>query len=903
MTKSVIITIIILLTSITGISANSSIEGLQRFTKEHPMKVLCDWNYPPYEYIDDNGQAAGFNIEVTDRILSILAIPHKFIMQESEKQVKMYNHQDFDLAIDAKRSGFGERLYFGNIPLGYYRICILHLRNNKITNKDKDITNKLLYTQKGDISEYVFRKKFTSLHLKETNDIHLAMRAVMLGKADGIIWVKEPSKWLIHKYGMKDLVLSELNLPIQAMFFVSKDNKIVNIMDEQLAHMQQNGEVDFLHAKWFKHQTYKKDNSAIVSLGILILSMCIVISLVFIHIQRNKIKEAKKHAKNLFRMRALALKMDRSNILIINPDEIYANNKSWSIKRIHPDNNEFINRLHEIALGKRETLEEVIKYNISYTTKPQWEYYRITAIAEKRKSNKISKIVMTWKDITNEITERIQYKEMSDKYIAILNSALIGLSFYDKDGFLINSNKQMCRIFKIKNLEGYIGKYNIFEGEIGNLLKDKDNNILPLYASSNIVIKEKGLDIYVELQIEPVKDNEGNTIYIIAAIKDISYERYIYISLTENANKYKKAEIRMKTYSDMLRNILDMSNTRIWIYDLKEQTIKYSKNLKQYEKSITLEEYIGKLSDNNKTEITKILNQEDRDKPKSINIIQHFKQCFNKDDIWLAINGVPIYNSDGVISEYRGTMHDVTELMQTQDRLKIETDNAERSEKMKSMFLANMSHEIRTPLNSIVGFSDLLDGLEKKDRNDFLHIINNNCDMLLRLINDILELSEMDSNTQTLSPSDVDWAVAFNDICTSLKQRVKNPKVNYIIENPFKKMSLHIDAGRLNQVITNFVTNAIKYTKSGYIKVGYKYINNGLHIYCEDTGSGIPDDKREKIFERFVKLNDFVQGTGLGLSICKTIAERYNGKIGVDSTVGKGSIFWIWIPCNYAKKE
>ena len=175
--------------------------------------------------------------------------------------------------------------------------------------------------------------------------------------------------------------------------------------------------------------------------------------------------------------------------------------------------------------------------------------------------------------------------------------------------------------------------------------------------------------------------------------------------------------------------------------------------------------------------------------------------------------------------------------------------------------------------------------------------------MLLRLINDILELSEMDSNTQTLSPSDVDWAVAFNDICTSLKQRVKNPKVNYIIENPFKKMSLHIDAGRLNQVITNFVTNAIKYTKSGYIKVGYKYINNGLHIYCEDTGSGIPDDKREKIFERFVKLNDFVQGTGLGLSICKTIAERCNGKIGVDSTVGKGSIFWIWIPCNYAKKE
>ena len=903
MTKNIITTIIILLISITDISANSSIGALQKFTNEHPMKVLCDWNYPPYEYVDDNGQAAGFNVEVIDRILSLLAIPHKFIMQESEKQMQMYQHQDFDLAIDAKRQGLDKGLYFGDVPLGYYRICLLHRKDDSIRKQDKDFANKLFFTQKGDISDYVFRKNITSAQLKETNDIHLAMRAVTLGKADGIIWVKEPAKWLIHKYGIKNLALSELNLPIQAMFFVSKNNSIVNTMDEQLAHMQQNGEIDFLHAKWFQHKIYKKNNSRIAILGILILSICIIISLSFNHIQRNKIKEAKKHAKDLFRMRTLALKMDRSNIIIINPDEIYSNNKSWNIKNIHPDNKDFIKKLNEIALGKRETLEDVVRYNVSYNNKPQWKYYSITAIAEKKKSDKISKIVMTWKDITNEITERIQYKEMSDKYIAILNSALIGLSFYDKDGFLINSNKQMCRILKIKDLEGSIGKYNIFKGEIGQLLKDKDNNILPLYASSNITRKEIGLDIYVELQIKPVKDNEGNTLYIIAAVKDISYQREIHISHIENANKYKKAEIRMKEYSDMLKNILDMSNTRIWTYKIKERTIEYSKNLEQYEKLITIDEYLSKLSDKNKDEITKILEKEDKYKPNTINIVQNFKHCLNKEDIWLAINGVPIYNSDGTISEYRGTMHDVTELMQTQDRLKIETENAERSEKMKSMFLANMSHEIRTPLNSIVGFSDLLEGLGKKDRNDFLRIINNNCDMLLRLINDILELSEMDSNTQTVSPSDVDWAIAFSDICTSLKQRVKNPNVKYIIESPFKKLRLHIDAGRLNQVITNFVTNAIKYTEKGHIKVGYEYINNGLHIYCEDTGSGIPYDKREKIFERFVKLNDFVQGTGLGLSICKTIAERCNGKIGVDSTVGRGSIFWIWIPCNYAEKE
>ena len=106
-----------------------------------------------------------------------------------------------------------------------------------------------------------------------------------------------------------------------------------------------------------------------------------------------------------------------------------------------------------------------------------------------------------------------------------------------------------------------------------------------------------------------------------------------------------------------------------------------------------------------------------------------------------------------------------------------------------------------------------------------------------------------------------------------------------------------MDSGRIQQVITNFVTNAVKYTQQGHIKVGYREEGNGLYIYCEDTGTGIPKDKCEKVFDRFVKLNDFVQGTGLGLSICKAIIDQCHGKIGVNSEEGKGSTFWIWIPC------
>lgn len=131
----------------------------------------------------------------------------------------------------------------------------------------------------------------------------------------------------------------------------------------------------------------------------------------------------------------------------------------------------------------------------------------------------------------------------------------------------------------------------------------------------------------------------------------------------------------------------------------------------------------------------------------------------------------------------------------------------------------------------------------------------------------------------------------------SLAQRVSAPEVSFIKDNPYDKLVTTLDKMRIQQVITNFVTNAVKYTQTGHIKVGIKVKDNGLFAYCEDTGTGIPEDKQDSIFERFVKLNSFVQGTGLGLSICKTIIEKCKGRIGVKSQEGQGSTFWFWVPC------
>ena len=186
------------------------------------------------------------------------------------------------------------------------------------------------------------------------------------------------------------------------------------------------------------------------------------------------------------------------------------------------------------------------------------------------------------------------------------------------------------------------------------------------------------------------------------------------------------------------------------------------------------------------------------------------------------------------------------------------------------------------------------------DKREMIRIIHNNCDMLLRLINDILVLSNMDANAMEIIPHDIDVSQSFEELAKTLAQRVQEPGVEFQKDNPYEVLLTRLDSDRINQVITNFVTNAVKYTHQGHIRVGYRleerHDQQGLYAYCEDTGAGIPKDKHTAIFERFVKLNDYVQGTGLGLPICKAIVEKCGGEIGLESEVGQGSTFWFWIP-------
>ena len=231
-------------------------------------------------------------------------------------------------------------------------------------------------------------------------------------------------------------------------------------------------------------------------------------------------------------------------------------------------------------------------------------------------------------------------------------------------------------------------------------------------------------------------------------------------------------------------------------------------------------------------------------------------------------------------------------------------NKAEEANLLKSTFLANMSHEIRTPLNAIVGFSSLLSEYVKDENlKEYIHIIEENNELLLQLINDILDVSRIEAGILEFIEGDLDINEALYEI-QAISQLKASSQVCIRLQPEMDTCIIHTVPNRIKQVINNYVSNAVKHTDKGTIDIGYHIVaQNKIRFFVHDTGSGIPADKQKHIFERFVKLNSFKQGTGLGLSICTMIAEKMHGEVGVISKPGEGSEFWFEVPYIPAKEQ
>lgn len=880
-----------------------------KYTTQSPLTLVCETEFYPFEYRDDNGNPEGFNIKVATKILSNLHIPYRINMRSRTEANKAFYGNMADLIVTAPTDHI-PGVYYTKTKLARYKIKIAYTKGKTPIKSLKELKpNDIVIFKEGNYCAEIVRSKNL---VKPEQMMFRTVKQGLLGIATGdyqyMVGCEATLKMVMKKYDITNVELAEIDIPEGAVRFCSRDKLLINLLDDKLAEMEHNGQLQKTYQNAMSIQSKEKYTAPYILIVVFgVLTMVIIILLVNRYVTRKIRKGMQSTIENNNIMKKA---LEIININVLNTDlkkrwvtNIYGNIMPLTglavgktMERIHPDDiGKIKEQFSNLINKKQDNTEYSYRYNVGTKDEPVWRILYANAIPEFDKKGNVISQITTVTDITDETKQDETDRETSEIYKHIFDMPIVGLALYDKEGRFIEANQVMRDIFKV-NGNDIFEDSSIYDFPGFANIQDRAGNE-ELFFCTYSDATDDGMPNYVEIRMRPIKDDNGEVIYRMITARDKTDEREMYHQSRLNDEKVRQVSEQMMQYENELRYLLKGSQMRVWKSNLKTNTIRLYRDLHTFDEKYTFEEFFNNLDEVYKERGRKLIDPRcNHGKAYNDTLLINDKQRGNA--IWYAVNSIPDYDDKGNLTGCFGLIHNVNDLQEAQIKMRKEKERANDSSRLKSTFLANMSHEIRTPLNAIVGFCDLLHTIESpEEKEELLKIIHNNCNNLLQIINDILVLSELDSSGLVLAPEKCDFAEEFNLLAKSLEQRVTEPGVDYIIDTPYDKCITTIDKGRVGQVITNFLTNAVKYTRQGHIKLGYRKQDNGLYIYCEDTGTGIPKEKYDKIFERFIKLNDYIQGAGIGLSICKAIATKCNGKIGVESEEGKGSTFWMWIPC------
>lgn len=485
------------------------------------------------------------------------------------------------------------------------------------------------------------------------------------------------------------------------------------------------------------------------------------------------------------------------------------------------------------------------------------------------------------RDEYNRIFESIDKGMISldhSMHIVAINSAAIGylkLDKEDKDKYIGKNINELFTIGSLNmsnRLEELIAEVTKHKQSIslnGMFVEDKtagEGEYFPVSGSISL-IQEKGVCIGTVIGFKNISDEQSLKEHYALALESGNIYPWEY-----NANKHQ------------------------FIY--RPDFFRYLGWTDQRERPLTKEDFLN------------MLHPDDRDKAKNEleEIIRDNKKRF--------YSQLRIINAKGVYEwwEFRssslsgldnqkvykilGTCINIQSFKKIEEDLRKSMIKAQEADRLKSAFLANISHEIRTPLNAIVGFSSLLTSdieVEEEEKKVFLDTINTNCQLLLKLVSDVIDLSRIESGEEPFNNIPYDLNQLVNNIYLSQAAK-QSDKLRLAVDVPHDAVTVNIDPDRITQLMNNLISNAFKFTQEGCITIGYTEAEKGINLFVKDTGKGIDAPYLNKIFERFYKVDDFIQGAGLGLSICKVIAGKYNGSIRVESEPGHGSTFIVYIP-------
>lgn len=539
-------------------------------------------------------------------------------------------------------------------------------------------------------------------------------------------------------------------------------------------------------------------------------------------------------------------------------------------------------------------------------------HYEMTVSVDRRDSRgRVTSILGIQHDVTDEYRRLETVNQLLLRYHTVFSTSLVDMLYYDNKGVLQDINERACQAFGVPNREyvlnnKFLLKNNPFFADVN--LETMDNTRTscivdfgdytdPVYHIDELGLADKKM--YYESTINPIRDANGNLEGVYMAGRDITEMVVSYRRQKEGAEKLRKVNEDIRQYISNINYALRISDIRMVNYYPKSFTLEMSDNITQSQMKLSQLRCIRLATPRFRRTVSSVLNRMDHLSPYNIqvNIETEIRDKKGR-QIWLLFNLVPMLDADGKVERYFGMCRNMTDMVETENRLAVETKKAQETELLKQSFLSNMSYEIRTPLNNVVGFAGLFNTPhDEADEPAFVEQIKANSNNMLTLVNDVMLLSSLDANMVEYRKDDIDFAQIFASYC-QMGWSNANPQIKTIIDNPYESLVVNIDLEYLGKVIEKLCWLSVLTLKEGYAKARYEYRRGELLITIEDTGDGIPEEGMAHIFDRFVhNIDNHLLGTGLDLPIVQAIVRQMGGTIEIESKLHQGTTAWVSIPC------
>ena len=917
---SLLLLLAILPLSVSAQEDNDSIH----FTEEHPLVYEDAWDLWPYAFLNENGEPVGYNIDLLRMLFKELDIPYIIKLKPTQEALNDLKSGHADLMCGMDANFHNEYGQYGKTVIQIFTHSVLHQKIDPVKiKKVEDLANHRVIVHKGSFSHHLMIRNGWGNNAVAYDDMQEAVQKAHLSRDYQIVWNTMSLQYLIRKFQFNDLELVPVNVQHGEYKFMSNNPHLLNKLDSVYTLLNSEGRLQPIQNKWFYPD--QVDSGIPIWIWkvvgvILVLAVGVLVYYIVYRIREKKMKKAITRSNERL---ALILRTSHVHIWLY---DIATN----TITRFDENGNQFKSPLKSGIFDYHilpedfdqlaATIQKMIMNNeneaelqVHANTTGSDEIRHLTilmSVLHRNKEGRPTTLIGTSSDITTERLRQIQVKENLVRYQAIFNAAMVDTVAYDANGTVVNMNEIAASVIKG-------GRFTVHDNNVN--LRDvlrMDNLDLEHMEQTSMTLMYKTEesqseatrqffqhDKFYELQLVPFRDSKGQLQAIFGTGRDVTENVNTYTQMQHNSMLLQQANDEVSSYIRNTNFVLSNGGVRMVDYSPETHTLSIYHGIGQHEYELTQTRCLALTHDESKRVTQRILKTMDNLSRSSLNAtVRTTLRAKNGHPLYLYLSFIPIINNEGNIERYFGMCRDISEIKATEQALSEKTQKAQEVETIKNAFLRNMSYEIRTPLASVVGFAELFQqDHESGEEALFIQEIKENSTQLLKLINDILFLSRLDAEMIEFKKQPIDFAAFFGGRCENAWQNYKVEGVEYVVDNPYNKLVIDVDSQNIGIIIDQIIANAVQHTTTGQVRARFDYTGEELVMAFLDTGSGIPHEKLSHIYERFSGSTS--RGTGLGLPICHEMIHQMGGKITIKSTVGKGTMVWVTIPCECSEIE